>query len=345
MPAFQIIKVNGVKIFGKSVNVNFNKKINFGFTMLLILSCTVGFIAEKYEENKAKSVMQQQERLHAEKELEEQIKQEELKKLEEQNKLEQMKQKEQKRLKEQKKIDEQKQKEDEIKIKQAINGQGNSRRIPILMYHSIDYEKGNELRIPKDKFREQMKYLKDNGFTTISLDELYSHMVFGMELPDKPIVITLDDGYSDNYTNAYPVLKEFNFKATVFMITMELYREGPYLTIEQIKEMNTEGIDIEPHTVSHPHLAQLPYDKQLDEIKTSKETLEKVLGREVKYFAYPFGNFNNDTLKAVQDAGIKMALNMTGGIAKKQDGIYKLSRIYVSNNYNMDYFKVLINQK
>lgn len=307
--------------------------------MLLILSFTGGFIAKKYEQKKVKSVIQQQARLPVEEEIEEQRKQEELKGQEEQKKLE-----EQKKQKEQKKLEEQK-KENEIKIKQAINGQGDSRRIPILMYHSIDYEKGNELRIPKDKFREQMKYLKDNGFTPISLDELYSHMVFAMDLPAKPIVITLDDGYSDNYKNAFPVLKEFNFKATVFMITMELFREGPYLTIDQIKEMDSNGIDIEPHTVSHLHLAQLTYDKQLDEIKDSKETLEKILGREVKYFAYPFGNFNNDTLKAVQDAGIIMALNMTGGIAKKQDGIYRLSRIYVSNNYDLDYFKVLVNQK
>jgi peptidoglycan/xylan/chitin deacetylase (PgdA/CDA1 family) len=166
-------------------------------------------------------------------------------------------------------------------------------------------------------------------------------MVFGTSVPEKPIVITLDDGYTDNYTNALPVLKEFGFKATVFTIT----GPGPYINADQIKELSDNGIDVEPHTVTHPHLAQLPYSKQIEEMKTSKEYLEKILGKDIKYFAYPYGSFSNDTIKAAQEVGFKMAFNMNGGIAYKQQGIYKLGRIYVGNEYNLDYFKILVNQK
>lgn len=281
---------------------------------------------------KAQTNLKAQEELKAEadkkKQLEEEAKKEELKNKQEQLKLEKIK-----ALK------------DDPKQQMAVKGIGKSKNIPILMYHSIDYEKGNELRIPKDKFREQMKYLKDNGYTPLSLDELYSHMVNGTAVPDKTIVITLDDGYSDNYTNAYPVLREFGFKATVFIITNTVEGGGSYLNAEQIKEMDKNGIDMESHTVSHPRLNELSYDKQMSEMKESKEYLEKLLNKDINYIAYPYGNFNENTLKAVEEIGYKMAVSTKSGLAAKSDGIYKLHRIYISNNYDMEKFKRLVNGK
>jgi len=278
---------------------------------------------------KAQTNLKAQEQLKAEadkkKQLEEEAKKEELKSKQEQLKLEKIK-----ALKE------------DPKQQMAVKGIGKSKNIPILMYHSIDYEKGNELRIPKDKFREQMKYLKDNGYNPLSLDELYSHMVNGTAVPEKPIVITLDDGYSDNYTNAYPVLREFGFKATVFVITNTVEGGGSYLNAEQIKEMDKNGIDMESHTVSHPRLNELSYDKQMSEMKESKEYLEKLLNKDINYIAYPYGNFNENTLKAVEEIGYKMAISTKSGLAAKSDGIYKLHRIYISNNYDMEKFKRLV---
>lgn len=254
-----------------------------------------------------------------------------------------LKEQEFKKIDEAKKEAEKKKNEDNIKIQQAIKGDGTSRKIPVLMYHSIDYEKGNELRIPNDKFRLQMKYLKDNNFTPLSLQELYSYIVFGSSLPQKPIVLTLDDGYVDNYTNAFPVLKEFNFKATVFMITSLIDTNPRYLTSAQLQEMDKAGMEIESHSVTHPELNTLSYDKQLQELKDSKDSLEKLLGREVPYLAYPFGKFNSDTLKIVEDLGYKMAFSTVIGDASKSDGLYKLHRLYVSNNYSMEYFKQMVN--
>jgi peptidoglycan/xylan/chitin deacetylase (PgdA/CDA1 family) len=249
----------------------------------------------------------------------------------------------QRKLYEAKKAEDEKLQVEKIKIQEAIKGEGKSRNIPVLMYHSIAYEKGNELRIPKDKFRLQMKYLKDNGFTTLTLNELYDHLVYGSELPKKPIVITLDDGYVDNYTNALPVLKEFNLKATVFMITSCIDTDNRYLTSAELQEMDKSGMEIESHTVSHPELNKLSYDVQLSELKDSKATLEKLLGREVPYIAYPYGKFNTDTLKIVEDVGYKMAFSTITGTASKADGIFKLHRLYVSNKYDMNYFIKLVN--
>lgn len=307
------------------------------FLVSVILIGSVYWGLSKYNENKTAKA---QALFLAQKESERIKLEEEKARLEEAKK-----QEEQRRIEEEKKQKELKKQQDMPKISMAIKGQGTSKRIPILMYHSIDYEKGNELRIPKEKFREQMKYLKDSGFTPLSMEELYSHIVFGTIIPNKPIVITLDDGYVDNYTNAYPVLKEFGFKATMFMISSAMNNDSHYLNDKQLVEMDQNGVKIESHTVTHPKLDELSYEGQVAELKNSKEALEKVLGREVKYIAYPYGKFNNDTLKISQEAGYEMGLSTIQGVASKSDGLYKLHRIYVSDNYDMNYFKSLVNQK
>lgn len=218
----------------------------------------------------------------------------------------------------------------------------NNEGIPVLMYHSVMYEKGNELRIPKEKFYEQMKYLKDNGYTTLTLDELYDFLVNSKPVPDKSIVITLDDGYVDNYTNAYPVLKEFGFKATIFVITCTVDTDSSYLTSGELKELEANGIQIEGHTVKHDELNKLPYSAQLKTLTDSKKFLDNLLNKDVKYMAYPFGNYNADTIKAAKEAGYKMIFTTMAGWANKKDGIMTLNRVYISSLASMDEFKYRI---
>lgn len=215
----------------------------------------------------------------------------------------------------------------------------NDSLVPVLMYHSIDYEKGNELRVPKEKFKEQMKYLKDNGYTTLTFDELYSFLVNNKPIPEKSVVITFDDGYEDNYSNAYPILKEFGFNATIFIITNAIDNEKAFLTSAQLKEMEQNGIDIESHTLAHDELNKLPYDKQVETLKGAREFIEKKLDKKVKYIAYPFGKWNNDTIKALKETGYTMAFTTVGGWSNKSQGIYTLHRVYVSANYDMNEFE------
>ncbi|OAA86637.1 Poly-beta-1,6-N-acetyl-D-glucosamine N-deacetylase precursor [Clostridium ljungdahlii] len=215
----------------------------------------------------------------------------------------------------------------------------NSQSIPILYYHSIDYEKGNELRVPKEKFREQMKYLKDNGYTTLTLNEFYNFLVYNKPVPNKSVVITFDDGYKDNYENAFPILKEFGFKATVFMITSSINNEKDFLTSSELKQMDSYGMDIESHTVNHDKLDRLTYDKQIQTLKDSKEFLEKLLNKKIKYIAYPYGKWNENAIKALKAEGYSMAFTTVGGWANKDQGIYTLRRVYVSERYGMNEFK------
>ncbi|NMM61622.1 polysaccharide deacetylase family protein [Clostridium sp. P21] len=215
----------------------------------------------------------------------------------------------------------------------------NNKSVPVIMYHSIDYEEGNELRVPKEKFREQMKYLKDNGYTTLTLEELYNFMYNNKPIPEKSVVLTFDDGYKDNYENAYPVLKEFAFKATVFIITNCIDKDKGFLTSAQLKEMDKNGVDIESHTLGHDKLSELPYDKQVETLKGSKDVLEKLLNRKVKYIGYPYGKSNSETVKAAKDTGYNMAFTTESGWSNKNQGIYTLNRVYISANHSIKEFE------
>ncbi|AEB76861.1 polysaccharide deacetylase family protein [Clostridium botulinum] len=214
----------------------------------------------------------------------------------------------------------------------------NNEGVPVIMYHSIKYEKNNCVRLPKENFENQMKYLKDNNYTTLTLDELYSFFENNIPIPKKSVVLTFDDGYKDNYETAYPILKKYGFKATVFVIT-NCIDTGEYLTSEQLKELDKNGFDVQSHTANHETLTQLPYDKQYDTVAKSKGKLEKLLNKEVKFIAYPCGKYNNDTIKAVKNAGYKMAVTTDGRWSDKSDGIFTLDRVFISGFHNINTFK------
>lgn len=184
-----------------------------------------------------------------------------------------------------------------------------------------------------------MQYLKDNGYTTLSLDEFYNFLIENDPIPYKSVIITFDDGYKDNYENAFPILKEFGYKATIFVITSTIDKENDFLTSNELKEMSNSNIDIQSHTLNHDNLSSLDYDAQIRTLKDSKEFLEKILGKQVKYIAYPYGKWNNDTLKAVKYAGYNMAFTTEGGWSNKNQGIYTLNRVYISNDHNMKEFE------
>jgi peptidoglycan/xylan/chitin deacetylase (PgdA/CDA1 family) len=211
--------------------------------------------------------------------------------------------------------------------------------VPVLMYHSFGVEDGNPIVMPVEQFDKEMKYIKDQGYTTLTLKELYDYFENKVPVPDKSIVITLDDGYENNYTEAFPVLKKYGLKATVFMITCTIDVNPKCLTSAQLKEMDKAGIEIESHTVTHRDLDTLSYDEQLTELKDSKAALEKLLGRSVDYVAYPEGKYNDNTVKAVAAAGYKMAFTTNGRWSDKSDGILTLDRVYISTFHSMDVFK------
>lgn len=209
-----------------------------------------------------------------------------------------------------------------------------NRGVPVICYHYIgeDPTGKSPLIISKEKLRDHLKTIKDDGYTTLTMEELNNYLFKDEPIPEKSVVITFDDGSIDNYTNAFPILKEFNVKATMYVISGDI-NQSEFLTSDQIKEMSDYGIDIESHTVSHRKLSTLSYEEQLKELKDSKEAIEKITGKPIIAVAYPEGKFNEDTKKATIEAGYTMGFTIDRGYADRSDNAAQLNRICVDYTY------------
>lgn len=214
--------------------------------------------------------------------------------------------------------------------------------VPVLYYHSVlpdsEVTTPNEVTISPEKLKAELELVKNLGYTTLTISELNDYLNKKIEISEKSIVITFDDGYTDNYIHAFPILKELDMKATIFMISSQI-DSGYYMSADQLKEMQDYGIDIESHTANHVYLDTLSYNEQLKELTDSKKRLEEVLGKEVTSIAYPYGNYNEDTIKAAEAAGYTLGFTTNKGLDKQTSNKLKLDRIYVSSTYSLDTFK------
>jgi peptidoglycan/xylan/chitin deacetylase (PgdA/CDA1 family) len=203
----------------------------------------------------------------------------------------------------------------------------NGTKVLVLNYHKIDHT-FISLSVRPEDFDAQMKYLRDNGYHTITPDELYESLAGKGELPENPVLITFDDGYEDNYTNAYPILKKYGFKATIFVVTgfLDKHKKG-YLSWDEAREMNKNGINIESHTVNHRSMTDLSDDELRMELVESKKKAEAELGHEVGYIAYPTGTYNLHIAQMVKEAGYKAAFTIKYGNVDKASNIYALERV------------------
>lgn len=203
-------------------------------------------------------------------------------------------------------------------------------QIIVLNYHKID-NMNISLSVSPEDFDRQMKYLVDHHFHAITPQEMYAALIEGAVLPENPVLITLDDGYLDNYTNAYPILKKYGLKATIFVITGFMDRGQPgYFTWGQAAEMEASGlINIESHTVTHSSLTDLSEEQIEREIKTSKADIERRLGKQVDFLAYPTGTYNLHIAAIVKEAGYKGAFTVHYGNVDQASNLFALERVPV----------------
>lgn len=198
--------------------------------------------------------------------------------------------------------------------------------VPILNYHKVD-NFYHALSITPQEFEEQMAYLSENGFTTITPDQLMSYLNHDRALPEKPIMITFDDGYLDNYTNAYPILKKYGFTATIFLVTNLVGHDERFMTWDQVRTMQQDGFVFGSHTVSHVALNKLPREQVMAELIDSSKEIEHQLGTKPRYFAYPTGAYNPQVEEMVKQAGYKAAFTIRYGQAGAESNPYALERI------------------
>ena len=207
--------------------------------------------------------------------------------------------------------------------------------IPVLNYHLINSEKINALAITPQEFDEQMSYLHNNGYHTISPDQLMDYIQENKPLPENPILITFDDGYQDAYTEAYPILKKYDFTATVFLITDYVGNSNRYLTWEQVKEMHDGGITFGSHTLSHVSLSKISNEEAEFQLLKSKEAIEWRLKKPVKYFAHPGGFYKQATSELLKQTGYRAAFTVNLGRVNKDSDVYALKRIPIFATKNL----------
>lgn len=206
--------------------------------------------------------------------------------------------------------------------------------IPILMYHYVrDYKNLNDalginLSVSPAKFKEQLKTIKKLGYTTITFKDIIAG-----HLPPKPIILTFDDGYDDFYTNAMPQLKKRHMKAVSYIIASSINLPH-YMTLEQLKDISKNNIEIGDHTWSHPDLRTLNEKKLIWEINTSKKYLENLLKISIISFAYPSGKFNFQDVNEVKQAGYNFAVTTQTGKADLSQSL-TLTRLRVLENSNL----------
>lgn len=216
-------------------------------------------------------------------------------------------------------------------------------RASILMYHSVSSRKKYFATVSPQAFEQQMAYIARTGRPVISLSELTRRLAAREPLGGS-IVLTFDDGYRDNYTAAFPVLKKHRFPATIF-VTTDLIGEKDtrgleHLNVADMKEMEeSKLIAIEPHTKSHPKLSMLSATAARDEIAGSKSVIEEILGKRTGAFAYPFGDFNDWVVRLLRDAGFDVSVTVVEGTAGPNDDPYRLKRNSIDSSTSFAQFK------
>ncbi len=227
--------------------------------------------------------------------------------------------------------------------KSAVIG-GRTFKIPILTFHYIGQNPNpldkmrNLLSTPPEVLEQYLSWLEQNGYTTVALNTLAAHLAGQTTLPLKSVILTFDDGYVDFYQNAYPVLLKHQARATMFLIVNFIDKPG-YLTWIQIEEMKNNGlVSFESHTLTHPRLSRISADQQISEITESKKILEQRLGRPVNFFAYPYGDLNNQVASVVKNAGYVGAVTTAEGNDQPVDNLNYLRRMNVSGPSNLTKF-------
>jgi peptidoglycan/xylan/chitin deacetylase (PgdA/CDA1 family) len=223
-----------------------------------------------------------------------------------------------------------------------------SLRVPVLMYHEIADAAAttSPLAVSPKVFTEHLSYLRDAGFNAVTAGALAEILANGGNLPERPVVLTFDDGYGDFYTEALPLLKRNGFNGTVFQTTGWVGKEDEVkrmLNWRELAECEQAGIEIGAHTCTHPQLDQLPKDVMREELYVSKSMLEDNLGLKVPGLAYPYGYSNAQVRRVARELGYGYAYSVSNAMATSAAGAFTIPRLTVRRTTSMDEFRKMVN--
>ncbi len=209
-------------------------------------------------------------------------------------------------------------------------------RVPSLMYHYVSWlpatdpnmDLRKDLTVSPVDFEAMLKYLRDNGYTTITTKDLWWSLDQTAALPAKPIMLTFDDGYADAYSVVMPLLKAYNMTG-VFFVTVNLVDRPGYISRAELKAMSDAGMDIESHSMDHIPLSTKSLADQTYQMCRAREFLSQWTGTDVRHFAYPSGDYNDASGAALAACGYLSAYKKAGGSIESSNAMYLLQRARV----------------
>ncbi len=224
--------------------------------------------------------------------------------------------------------------------------------VPILTYHNFDPSVPGSMTIDTGRFEEQLRWLKDNGYTVIPLKQLVSYLQGKTNtLPAKPVVITADDGKKSVYTYMLPLARKYNIPVTLFIYPSAISNASYAMTWDELRELQKTGLfDIQGHTYWHPNFKQekkrqspADYQKFVEtQLVKSKKVLEEKLNTQVTLLAWPYGIYDNDLEQAASNAGYQMAFSIDGRSANRSDNKMAQPRYLLVEGQNMQTFEAIM---
>lgn len=210
--------------------------------------------------------------------------------------------------------------------------------IPILVYHHVvpgrsGSEETRLLYVTPDAFERQLAYLRDNGYEAISFDRIADWAANGTPLPERPVILSFDDGWANQFDHAFPLLQKYGVTGTFFVVSAYLDHEN-FMSVDQLKTLQAAGMTIGGHSRTHPALAGVAAHRLTDELVTSKQWLEGQLATPIESFAYPYGSYNAAVVAATRAAGYRMARTVDPGTLIAADHLATLPGLVFSTYVN-----------
>jgi peptidoglycan/xylan/chitin deacetylase (PgdA/CDA1 family) len=222
-------------------------------------------------------------------------------------------------------------------------------RVNALMYHHVEWLPPNadavriDLTVSPKDFEDQLKYLRANGYSSITAVDLWWALAAGAPLPPKPVLLTFDDGYADAHDVVLPLLRAYGMVAT-FAVTVNLIDLPDHMTPAQVRDLADAGMDVESHATDHINVATIPYDDQVYQFCTSRRILMQWTGRDVRHFIYPSGDHLPVPADALRSCGFLSAYRKDGGSVQSSSAMYALRRARVHGEQGLSALLIALAQ-
>ena len=225
----------------------------------------------------------------------------------------------------------------------------------VLIYHRFGEDKYPTTNIAADRFREQLEFLRKKDYRVIPLEQLVYSLKQGAPLPDRSVVITIDDGYKSVYETAWPLLREFGYPFTVFLYTKATdNKHWNYMTWDQVREMKVAGVDFQNHGYAHEHMAFKPDNMDMEayrawireDLTTSTGIFIQELKEKPRYFAIPYGEYNKTVLEEIRSFGYEAILLQDPGSVSRDTDPFAIPRepILGFDWSTMEHFRLVLDR-